>query len=875
LHLLGVDERQNALFQETFMQRSNHSSLPEDDLRILRSHARAKFALAAALAIVLLGFFPTSVTTALARQPSGSGGPAARVDPIIGTGKGPGGNQNLFPGATTPFGMVQLSPDTESHGYGYHYYQPNIQGFSMTHMSGPGCANEGDVFFTPTTGPVETATKAFESPYSHSAESASPGYYEVQLSRWGVKAELTATDRAGIARFTFPAGKPANVLVPISHTLNDTTVAEIRVTNKHEITGFVEDRAFCGNKQTYKVYFVMEFSRPFASFGTWTGSTIGGPGKVSSGSRQAMQAGHGQWVGAYAAWPSSSDSRTVTVKVGISYVDLKGAENNLKVGAAHKSFDKVRSNARAAWNKALSVIDVSGGTARNRKVFYTALYHSLLMPSIFSDADGRYLGFDGKIQHVAKGHLIYCNYSGWDIYRSEIPLLAMVAPRRMEDMAESIVLMYQQGGWIGRWPQINLYTNVMAGSPLTVALANAWLDGLHGFDIKTAWEGMYKDATEAPPAGKVYVGQEGIDWINKLHYVPNDKISYGSVSQIQEDCIAYASLYYLAEDLGKTREAKTLYERALYYRNVFDHQDGFFRPRNADGKWVPDFDPASERRLSGLFREVQKLKPEQQKRMRQAFFEMRNKSEARRQEFLKSPEVQQNFSPHERALLEKASQQLMVPTGFIEGSGWHYQWLAPSDMAWLVKAMGKERFNQRLLEYFNYPKPGWYGQYYNPYNETDLEAPFEFNFSGEPWETQRVVRRVLNENYTTAYDGIPGNDDCGEMSSWAALTMMGIYTVDPASLAYELVSPVFSKVVVHLQAPYAGKTFTIEATSNPDAKPYIQSVKLNGRDHSKNWIKFGDISAGGTLQFALGPEPNKTWGAAADDAPPSISEMQP
>jgi predicted alpha-1,2-mannosidase len=859
--------------QEAFMHMWRDHSGHGGGLHARRSAIRMNFVLAITVAMALIVFLPAAIA-AEGGQSSGSGGPAASVDPIIGTGKGPGGGQNLFPGATTPFGMVQLSPDTENHGYGYHYNQPNIRGFSMTHMSGPGCANEGDVFFTPTTGPVETATSAFESPYSHSAESASPGYYEVQLSRWGVKAELTATDRTGIARFTFPAGKPANVLLPISHTLNYTTAAEVHVTNKHEITGFVEDRAFCGNKQTYKVYFVMEFSRPFASFGTWTGDTIGGPGKVSSGSRQATQAGHEQWIGAYATWPSSSDSRTITVKVGISYVDLKGAENNLKVEAAHKSFDKVRSNTRAAWNKALSVIDVSGGTVRNRKVFYTALYHSLLMPSIFSDVDGRYLGFDAKIHHVAKGHLIYCNYSGWDIYRSEIPLLAMVAPRRMEDMAESVVLMYKQGGWIGRWPQINLYTNVMAGSPLTVALANAWLDGLHGFDIKAAWEGMYKDATEAPPAGKVYVGQEGINWINKLHYVPNDKISYGSVSQIQEDCIAYASLYYLAKDLGKTQEAKTLYERALYYRNVFDHQDGFFRPRNADGKWVPGFNPASERRDTELYDEVQKLRPKQRKQMMQAYFEMRNKSEARREQFLKSPQVQQNFSPHERALLERAS-KLMAPTGFIEGSGWHYQWLAPSDMAWLVNAMGKERFNQRLEEFFNYPKPGWYGQYYNPYNETDLEAPFEFNFSGMPWETQRVVRRVLKENYTTDYDGIPGNDDCGEMSSWAVLTMMGIYTVDPASLAYELVSPVFSKVVVHLQAPYAGKTFTVEASSNPEAKPYIQSVKLNGKVHSKNWIKFGDISAGGSLQFTLGPEPNKTWGAAASDAPPSISEMQP
>ncbi len=799
------------------MKRLNGTSAFKKYSRFQMSAVRRNFVLATLGGVLLASFSLTPCISAQkpANEPTVADN-AASVDPIIGTGTGPGGSENLFPGASMPFGMVQLSPDTESHGYGYHYYQPDIQGFSMTHMSGPGCANEGDVFFTATTGPVETATTDFESPYSHSQESASPGYYEVDLSRWGIKAQLTATDRTGLAQFTFPPGKPANILVPISHTLNYTAAAAVRVTGNNEITGYVEDHAFCGNKQTYKVYFDIVFSRPFSKFGTWRGNKDGGPGKLSSGSRRATQTRHREWIGAYASWPASSDSRSITAKVGISYVDLKGAKNNLKTEAAGKDFEEVRKDAWAAWNKALSVINVSGGTPRDREVFYTALYHSLLMPSIFSDADGRYRGFDQKIHRVAAGHLVYCNYSGWDIYRSEMPLLALIEPQRMEDMAQSVVLMYQQGGWIDRWPQINLYTNVMAGSPLTTVLCMDWLDGLHGFDIKAAWQGMYKDATQAPPRGKPYVGEEGIKWINKLHYVPNDKVSYGSVSQIQEDCIAYASLYYLAKELGKTQAAQKFYQRALYYRNVFDHEDGFFRPRNADGKWVPHFDPSRERRKKGA-----------------------------------------------------------PPTGFIEGSGWHYQWLAPADLAWLVHAVGEKLFNQRLEQFFSYPKPGWYGQYYNPYNETDLEAPFEFNFSGMTWETQRVVRRILRENYTTNDDGIPGNDDCGEMSSWAVMSMMGIYTVDPASLAYELVSPVFSRIVINLHAPYTGKTFTITTSQNPESTPYIQSVKLNGNSRSQNWIPFGDISRGGTLDFTLGTAPNKSWGAAASDAPPSLSTEKP
>jgi predicted alpha-1,2-mannosidase len=757
---------------------------------------------AAVASLVLFSLLPCFA----AAQNGAAAAPVDSVNPIIGTGTGPGDSINLFPGPSLPFGMVQLSPDTEDQGFGYHYAQSTIRGFSMTHMSGPGCPNEGEVFFTGTTGPVKTQESDFESPYAHGDESASPGYYRVRLSRWDINAELSATDRTGIAQFTFPAGAPANILVPISHTLNHTMSANIRVVGDRQIEGFVENQTFCDSKGTYKVYFTMTFSRPFSSYGTWSGDPHGGQSTVTAGSRAAAQDTHDAWIGAYATWPAAAHTQTVTARIGISYVDLAGAKNNLKTESGDRGFSEIHDAARAAWNKALRVIDVSGGTSDERTVFYTALYHSLLMPSIFSDEDGRYLGFDNQIHNVAQGHRIYDNFSGWDIYRSQMPLVAMVDPERMQDIAESIVLMYQQGGWVDRWPQINRYTNVMAGSPLSVVLATAWRDGIHGFDMDAGWKGMLLDATQAPPPGKPYQGEAGIDWINKIHYVPNDKIDYGSVSQIQEDAVAYASLYYLAKDLGKTEDAKMFYDRALDYRNVFDHEDRFFRPRNADGQWVANFDPSQEEH------------------------------------------------------------------GFIEGSGWHYQWFAPSDLAWLVKAVGQDEFNQRLTQFFSYKQPGWFGQYYNPYNETDLEAPFEFNFSGQPWQSQRVVRRVLKENYTNDPNGIPGNDDCGEMSSWAVLSMMGLYSVDPASLAYELVSPVFPNIVLHLHAPYAGRTFTIDTSSNPEATPFIQSVRLNGKTQDHNWISFRDISAGGTLHFELGASPNQSWGAASGDAPPSLSD---
>jgi predicted alpha-1,2-mannosidase len=775
-----------------------------DHRRNFRSNYPTSLARCLALAIIA-----TAPLLPARAQTSNTADRIADVNSLVGTGYGPGEDINLFPGAAMPFGMVQVSPDTEDHGLGYHYAQTLIKGFSMTHMSGAGCANEGDVFFTATTGPIVTQVADFQSPYSHKQEHATPGYYQVQLLQWAINAELSATSHTGVARFTFPAGKSANILVPLSHTLNHTSAASVNIVGDRRIEGYVENHAFCNKTPTYKVYFVMTFNRPFSSFGTWTGAAYGGPATVADGNRAAAQNGHEEWTGAYATWAAKRSSQSVTANIGISYVDIAGAEKNLRAEADAKDFSAIRSDAQRAWNKELGLIDITGGSGEQRKVFYTALYHSLLMPSLFDDSDGRYLGFDDKIHTVSAGHHIYTNFSGWDVYRSEMPLLAMIEPQRMEDMAQSVVLMYQQGGWIDRWPQINLYTNDMAGSPLSIILATAWLDGLHGFDMDSAWEGMLKDATQVPPSGRPYLGEKGMEWINKVHYVPDDKVDYGSVSEIQEDALAYASLYRLGMALGKVTDARLLYDRALYYRNVFDPEDRFFRPRNADGSWVPGFNPAR------------------------------------------------------------------YEHGFVEGSGWQYQSFAPADLAWLVKATGRDLFNQRMAEFFNYPDPGWYTTYYNPYNETDLQAPFVFHFSGQPWMTQKVVRRVLRENYFNAPDGIPGNDDCGAMSSWAVLAMMGIYSVDPAGLAYEVVAPTFPEIVIHLSSPYPGKAFTIRADGAAPEAAYIQQVQLHGKPWQKNWIPFHSIAEGGTLHVTVGSAPNRQWGAAPADAPPSLSDEKP
>lgn len=724
------------------------------------------------------------------------------VDPMIGTGGNPGrpGGCNTFPGPSAPFGMTQFSPDTSAPSIGYSYTDSRIQGFSMNHMSGVGCSDEGDVFLMPTTGLVQTQVSDYASPYSHRQEVAAPGYYRVRLLKSQILAELTATTRTGVARFTFPKGQPANILLPISHTLTQTYGASVQIVGDDELQGSVTSQSFCGANQRYTTYFVMRVNRPFASFGTWSGTTL------RPGSRTAMQAdGKSPAVGAYLTYPQGVTG-PVTARIGISYVDIAGARANLDKEDGSRSFDAIHHAATAAWERELGVIHIKGGTTAQRVTFYTALYHALLMPSVFSDVDGRYIGFDDKIHTEASGHLAYANYSGWDIYRTEVPLLALIEPQRLQDMCQSIVDMYAQGGWIDRWPQLNTYTNVMCGSPLTTMMATAWEDGLHGFDMTTGYQGMYKDATQPAPPNKPYGGESNVIYMNQVGYIPDDKEGYGSVSQTEEDCIAYASLSHVAQSLGRTQDAQFLRQRALNYRNLFDPSTKFLRPKLLNGTWYSPFQGSQER-------------------------------------------------------------------GYVEGSAWQYRWLAPQDMAGLIALFGGTAdFNTQLDQFFAYPHVEWDEVHYTPYNETDLEAPFLYDYSGAPWKTQARVRELQADAYNTTPNGIPGNDDCGTMSSWYVLSAMGLYAVDPASATYELTTPLFSKVTLHLAKPYMGHTLTISAPAASTTNTYIQSAHLGGQTWSRPWVPQSALVQGKTLTFTLGPQPNKGWGAAAGVRPPSLSK---
>ncbi len=761
---------------------------------------------------------------------------AALVNPFVGTAAG----GNIVPGAIAPFGMVELSPDMPN-GF-YRYENHFISGFSMTHMSGCGCPNYGDVFFTATTGPVRVKTKQYGFYFSHRREAAAPGYYRVFMNPWGINAQFTTTTRCGMAKFTFPAGKQANVLIPISHTITTTVGSDIHIVNDHTITGSVTSVTIVGTNLPFTVYFVMKFSQPFKTYGVWEGNSIKPhisqqvqaqgvgplfpvnyypPPRRSSWGRPYVKTKPtlhfpGPPIGAYVSYPSSRHAKVVKIRIGISFVSVAGAEQNLDAEMPHFNFSAVRTQANARWNKALSVITVHGGSLTHRKIFYTALYHTLLLPSAFDDVDGRYIGYDDKIHHVPVGHRhIYANWSGWDIYRSEIPLLALIEPQRAQDMAQSVVEMAKQLGFIDRWAQANRPLGIQNGLPLTNCVVEIWQAGLHHFDINTAYKAMAKQCF--PDYLK---GHADLSAIHAYQDVRSER--YGSilpinsnVSSAEETDIAFAALGHLALDLHKTQDASVLFGDALQYTSMYNPATMFMQKRNARGAWIP----------------------------------------------LTKEDIDIRYYNN-----------WQVYQFYCEGSAWIYNWLVPEDVHGLMALMGGAKpFAARLQHFFTT------GQY-DPTNEPDLQAPYFFDYCRQPWRSQYWVATNADTSYRDTPAGLAwskvlgtGNDDCGEMSAWYVLSQIGMYQVDPGNPDFELTTPRFPTITIHLRSPYTGKAFTIVTQHGGGKNMFIQSTTLDGKPLTKPWIPEAVVTQGGTWNVIAGMSPNKKWGAASGDEPPSLS----
>ncbi len=772
--------------------------------------------------------------------PSPVADPSAYVNPLIGTA----GGGNTFPGAVVPFGMVQWSPETTRGDHtraaapgGYAYDAPRIRGFSLTHLSGTGCRGaSGDVPFMPLAGAVTTSPAAdasdrvYAGRFGHANETALAGYYQVRLSS-GVNVELTATARTGYGRFTFPTGRPATVLIRVSDSEVGSSDAEITVhPDTHTVTGSVTSGNFCGyidpvdRRSYYTLYFVAAFDRPFTSVGAWQdgattpdataargGTTYGGDGYPAAGR------GSGAWVG----FDTSGDP-AVTVRVGISYVSLANADANLRAeNPPGTAFDTVRTRAHDAWNAALGRVRVAGGTPDRLTTFYTALYHALLHPNLFSDVNGEYRGFDGATHAVrAPQRAQYANFSGWDVYRSQLQLVTLLDPAAGSDIAQSLLNQADQnGGEWDRWTHNSGATHVMEGDPSPPAVAGIYAFGGTGFDAKAAYASLARAAT-APTAHDLSnegcpvecVGQRpSLDQWLSLHYIAAASNAWGGAGETLEDATADFALSQLASRLGDDDGARTFLARAGAWRNLYNPaatpQAGYVQDRNADGSWPP-FDPASSE-------------------------------------------------------------------GFAEGSSAQYTWMVPFDARGLFDLMGgNEAAGRRLDDFFHNADGSWALTRLGSLkaemdNEPSTGAPWLYLFAGRPFRTQAAVRQAVNTLWANGPYGIPGNDDLGAMSAWYVWSAMGLYPFYPGRAELLVASPLFPRLEVRRAN---GTTIIVTAPDATPAAPYVQSLRVDGRETTRPWLPEVFVSDGGTLEFHLTATPNPTWGSQPGDAPPSFGK---
>ncbi|GAB2619641.1 alpha-1,2-mannosidase [Paractinoplanes abujensis] len=757
-----------------------------------------------------------ALLTSVLAAPVAETQPVDLVRPFVGTEN----FGNTFPGASAPFGMVQVSPDTGGQG-GYDYRQNTIYGFSQTHLSGVGCGVAGELPIMPTTGAISSVDpNVYKSEFSHDDESASPGHYRVGLHKYDVDAELTATARTGWQRYTFPATAAANVLFNTGKANQSVFDSEIHVVDDRTIEGRVEAGNFCAGQDDHTVFFTASFDRPFSSYGTWRGTS------VTAGSRDAAGAGSN---GAYVTFDATTD-RDVVVKVGLSYTGMAGARANLAAETSGFDFAAVRDALRAQWVTALDRVKIGGGTEERRAAFYTALYHSLLHPNVAGDVDGSYVGFDRAV-HKAEGYTPYQNFSLWDTYRPQNQLLELLTPDVARDVALSVLAIGRDGGWLPRWALANSETNIMTGDPVTPFLVEAWSKGLLKGHESTAYELLRKNALSEPPADSPYNGRTGIKYYSDRGYIPSglelgtDCVHKGGdndcvhpASATLEYSAADASLALMAQGLGKTADARLFAARGQWYRNLWDSSTQQFRPRTTDGTWLTPYDPVA------------------------------------------------------------AAQQ------FHEGGAYQYQWLVPQDPSGLVQLMGGRAATARRLDsFFAYDKllkdpagtarNDWiaspYDYYakptYNPNNEPDLLAPYMYHWAGAPARTATVVRAAMTL-FTTGPDGMTGNDDLGTMSAWYVFSSLGLYPTMSGANFLAVSSPQFPSAVVRT----GDRTLTVTAPGASDTNRYIQRVRVNGSSLTKNWVPWSAVGSGGTIAHTLGTSPS-SWGTSAAAEPPSVN----
>ncbi|MFE0349084.1 GH92 family glycosyl hydrolase [Streptomyces griseoluteus] len=757
----------------------------------------------------------TLAATALLATPAhAQADPPARLTDLVNPFIGTQNEGNTYPGAAVPFGMVQLSPDT-GHNTGYDYAQDHIRGFSLVHLSGVGCGLGGDLPVLPTTGDVTTTDYAkYAARFSHDDESASPGYYRVGLDS-GIEAELTATARTGVQRYTFPATDKANVLLDAGQSLHTKVATEVEILDDHTVRTRLTGRGFCQDTVPYTLYTVTRFDRPFTAHGTWTGST------VTDGAKTGAD-------GAYLRFDTRKD-RTVEATTALSYVDARGALGNLRAEGG-RSFDAVRGAAQRAWEDRLDDVRAHGGSDTLRRTFYSSLYRSFLAPNIGSDTDGRYTGWDQKI-HRTRGFTYYQNWSLWDTYRTQSQLLSLLAPREARDMAISVIRIDEESGWLPKWGYGTVETNIMTGDPVTPFLTNAYQQGLlHGWEER-AYRALKKNADGVPPAGSPAVGREAnreyladgfAPYVkDRPHAKPGDSDYDHGASATLEYALSDAMLSRMARDLGHRADADRYAARAQNYRKIFDPSTGFFRARDASGAFTGPADPAkSEGFHEGTSWQYQWLVP-------------------------------QDLPGMVDLVGGKQAANDRLDSFFAYGQ-------LTEDPA----KTAREVWVNGPYDYYNADK-------YNPQNEPDLIAPYTYLSTGQPWKTTDVVHAALTL-FTDGPTGMTGNDDLGTMSAWNVLSSIGLFPVQPGYDTWGLSTPVFDRVDLTLDRryyPHGALTITAPGTS-ADTR-YVQSARLDSAAYGRTYLTTGALRTHRSLSFTLGATPS-SWGTGADAAPPAL-----
>ncbi len=668
--------------------------------------------------------------------------PVNYVDPLIGSGGVGFGIGAAFPGPTVPFGHVRLGPDTSLssgampilHCGGYYYTDTYIKGFSHIHLHGIGAPEFANILFMPTLGMDEEKTdeRGYRSMFFHEDEEVAAGYYAVTLDDTDVRVELTSTTHAAMQRYTYPASDEAVVVIDLSHTLEDGIEASdvLLDPGTGEISGHVfNNDGFVGRVGGAHFHFVSRFDRLPTSWGTWS---IGGDDAVTMD--EGGTVGEDERIGAWFAF-ETADGEQVQVKTGISVIDLDHARANLdaEIGDGF-DFDAVREAAVETWNEALSVVEVTGGTEDQRTIFYTGLYHAMLMPTTYTEAGGDYLGFDNEV-HTSEGFTYYTDLSLWDTFRTEHPLLTLIAPERQTDMLISMEKMLQQGGGLPIWPLHTGDTRSMIGTPADQVIAGSYLKGLRGYDAEAMLDDMIAHATGWGMEG----GRDCMEPYLALGYVPMDECDYAT-SRTLEFAYNDFAVAQLAHALGRTGEAEALYEQSRSFLGVWNHDEQFFVGRLADGSWNPDFDPLS--------------------------FNSGDYTEATAWQYLWHVQ-------HDVATLAELMGGPEALAARLDG------------------------FFEATVETQDDQVEGFPGPYYWHGNEPDIHAAYLFDQVGRPDLTQKWVRWIMKTLYGTGPDGIEGNDDCGTLSSWYVFSALGFFPI-PATDLYLIGSPIFTSATVHL-----------------------------------------------------------------------------